>query len=160
MRPSKSCWGSSPRMRGALVWLFGAESPPRIIPADAGSTLRRVRRTRRGKDHPRRCGEHPSGETVEAKGEGSSPRMRGALQKQIDDLTEKRDHPRGCGEHRIFPLSCKYIVGSSPRMRGAQPWAAPRNRQAGIIPADAGSTLDKQGGGHFKRDHPRGCGEH
>ena len=50
--------GSSPRMRGALAdCLFGVFNK-RIIPADAGSTVKeRASREWKG-DHPRGCGEH------------------------------------------------------------------------------------------------------
>ena len=50
--------GSSPRMRGAPnLYVFDMVSP-RIIPAHAGSTPRRLTRSRLGRDHPRACGEH------------------------------------------------------------------------------------------------------
>ena len=51
-------------------------------------------------------------------------------------------------------------VGSSPRMRGAPAHISTLSLAVGIIPADAGSTVDGIGGAGIKEDHPRGCGEH
>ena len=53
-----SQYGSSPRMRGALVVLTLVFAEGRIIPADAGSTNAQRTTTRESKDHPRGCGEH------------------------------------------------------------------------------------------------------
>ena len=52
-----SC-GSSPRMRGAHRLEKQISNSSRIIPADAGSTSRRLRRRSACPDHPRGCGEH------------------------------------------------------------------------------------------------------
>ena len=50
--------------------------------------------------------------------------------------------------------------GSSPRMRGA-PWKQSYTPSGQwIIPADAGSTLHMSPDAVFRKDHPRGCGEH
>ena len=50
--------GSSPRMRGAPHAVHDASHMPRIIPADAGSTVDCHCRTDTPGDHPRGCGEH------------------------------------------------------------------------------------------------------
>ena len=50
--------------------------------------------------------------------------------------------------------------GSSPRMRGAPVVCADLDQDAGIIPADAGSTLGLAVPSYSLEDHPRGCGEH
>ena len=50
--------GSSPRMRGAPETISPIERKPRIIPADAGSTLHSQDIFFGHKDHPRGCGEH------------------------------------------------------------------------------------------------------
>ena len=67
-------------MRGALDQAGFGDGFDRIIPAYAGSTS--VSPCRRGapKDHPRVCGEHGLNATSGPPLEGSSPRMRGALQ--------------------------------------------------------------------------------
>ena len=51
-------------------------------------------------------------------------------------------------------------VGSSPRMRGAPALMQTRQAMLRIIPADAGSTEPIAPNCRWKRDHPRGCGEH
>ena len=172
--------GSSPRMRGARLGLFGDGVRLRIIPADAGSTINTLERAAIIKDHPRGCGEHGGGRGRPGIRLGSSPRMRGALDHHSVAMARIRiipadagstlpvrrpghdhgDHPRGCGEHKRAMLSQMMTEGSSPRMRGAQtkekkiPW------QAGIIPADAGSTWLNLDTEVPEKDHPRGCGEH
>ena len=70
--------GSSPRMRGARRAHERRSPKGRIIPAYAGSTDRRGRWRRRGRDHPRVCGEHTSYQARSRLRRGSSPRMRGA----------------------------------------------------------------------------------
>ena len=50
--------------------------------------------------------------------------------------------------------------GSSPRMRGAHIQGQFDSPSSGIIPADAGSTGDRQSTVGVQGDHPRGCGEH
>ena len=50
--------------------------------------------------------------------------------------------------------------GSSPRMRGAPAHSRPRGFSRGIIPADAGSTVNMYPSFGLNGDHPRGCGEH
>ena len=52
-----------------------------------------------------------------------------------------KDHPRGCGEHYPNKASEMWFDGSSPRMRGARSCDYFVNVNAGIIPADAGSTV-------------------
>ena len=53
-----------------------------------------------------------------------------------------------------------YTQGSSPRMRGALCGYQTASRYQRIIPADAGSTIDKLLHDKATMDHPRGCGEH
>ncbi len=52
------------------------------------------------------------------------------------------------------------MIGSSPRMRGTLPGNQRRVRILGIIPADAGNTLESRRENGRQGDHPRGCGEH
>ena len=65
-------------MRGALRSAVLCSQGPRIIPADAGSTMLIIKDPGPGEDHPRGCGEHGFGGPVGHPVEGSSPRMRGA----------------------------------------------------------------------------------
>ena len=53
-----TCWGSSPRMRGARSPWVDMSAPTRIIPADAGSTVVGIQVWNGKGDHPRGCGEH------------------------------------------------------------------------------------------------------
>ena len=58
IRLAAECGGSSPQMRGAPRPDNQPKPAERIIPADAGSTIRRPAARLAAKDHPRRCGEH------------------------------------------------------------------------------------------------------
>ena len=118
------CGGSSPRMRGTRGCRLSGESAGRIIPADAGNTLKRLGLHSADGDHPRGCGEHVSRHPVTHSGPGSSPRMRGTLTVPLRDRSLPRiipadagntdsqpgrrgmqkDHPRGCGEHTALAL--------------------------------------------------------
>ena len=111
--------GSSPRMRGAPQLNKQNSHYSRIIPADAGSTSPGFPWTATIKDHPRGCGEHTGTIRLMNSLEGSSPRMRGALEQCVGILHDVGiipadagstascpsaqatawDHPRGCGEH-------------------------------------------------------------
>ena len=71
--------GSSPRMRGALLFLKIDAHKAGIIPAYAGSTRGSAYRTQGQWDHPRVCGEHTTLRRTPVSPSGSSPRMRGAL---------------------------------------------------------------------------------
>ena len=82
--------GSSPRMRGAPSILSGLTFFARIIPAYAGSTGWPQRLWSGCADHPRVCGEHGNRYGRLMVTGGSSPRMRGALQRfaQVNDVRE------------------------------------------------------------------------
>ena len=152
--------GSSPRMRGAHRRRHRLRDPGRIIPADAGSTSTWWCSDCPGRDHPRGCGEHGSGQMIDAAAMGSSPRMRGArsapshahptpgiIPADAGSTPLRRmapgpdqDHPRGCGEHSMSRPPFDPFQGSSPRMRGSLRDDQKAKAQNGIIPADAGST--------------------
>ena len=132
------------------------------------------------RDHPRVCGEHCTVLTNESWKPGSSPRMRGTLQRSpqrhvpagiipayagntADDheyFRQRWDHPRVCGEHqRAFEMTCNQ-EGSSPRMRGTLYPCALTLFSCGIIPAYAGNTRTVLFRSRKTWDHPRVCGEH
>ena len=133
------CWGSSPRMRGALRGHGYGLARHGIIPAHAGSTERWVACHKARRDHPRACGEHILRRATATDGTGSSPRMRGARRRVVLDgrpkgiipahagstgpltweMYQPRDHPRACGEHCARLHDMLQAAGSSPRMRGA-----------------------------------------
>ena len=172
--------GSSPRMRGAPSPAIRSCHCIRIIPAYAGSTTPEIVSPCNIWDHPRVCGEHRVGSSKMKSISGSSPRMRGAHEKECQERVQPRiipayagstirkptcpgssaDHPRVCGEHFRCAWRGHAPVGSSPRMRGALGIGIHGHPLAGIIPAYAGSTcpgLARTGG---RGDHPRVCGEH
>ena len=167
-------------MRGALLALIQPACPAGIIPADAGSTPDVDKRCRLCRDHPRGCGEHACCHGRRSHSRGSSPRMRGAPNSDIQERSiggiipadagstdtyrpshgHCKDHPRGCGEHQSTILRWLGCRGSSPWMRGAHTSSTSYPSSLGIIPADAGSTPWTGRRWPPSRDHPRGCGEH
>ena len=172
--------GSSPRMRGAPLFIIFILSIVGIIPADAGSTVLQTSERLEDQDHPRGCGEHSASPKPGIMTLGSSPRMLGAqnYESQRIDRTGiipadagstaisqsgipcPKDHPRGCGEHMTDAMPGQMNQGSSPRMRGALPSRHSSSFSVRIIPADAGSTARSCGPATVWGDHPRGCGEH
>ena len=130
---------SSPRVRETVV--IGGEHGHElgIIPARAGSSNLGKRIVNLFRDHPRACGEQLVCCRIVTKGEGSSPRMRGAVCRGLcravrvgiipacarsslsspRSTPETRDHPRVCGEQLFEPCFGVLGVGSSPRVRGA-----------------------------------------
>ena len=167
-------------MRGARRCSSMRCSVRGIIPADAGSTITPISQKQHQRDHPRGCGEHGVVASICSPISGSSPRMRGALDRVLKQGMPIRiipadagstttfysacgfsqDHPRGCGEHACpLPVTLG-VLGSSPRMRGALSVLTRYGLLTGIIPADAGSTLSCRLFLVRRRDHPRGCGEH
>ena len=152
---------------------------PRLIPAHAGKTAEVARIARRFTAHPRACGENEAkinGTWVEP---GSSPRMRGKLQKQLGKpwknglipahagktpggaVSDGPDgaHPRACGENFVMTFHRLPTRGSSPRMRGKQLRLRARHLQGRLIPAHAGKTSPVASASAFSRAHPRACGE-
>ena len=154
--------------------------PARIIPADAGSTADSHRDSAAREDHPRRCGEHFVSAAKIINPQGSSPQMRGALcsdpraraasriipadagstLKQYYGFKLGADHPRRCGEHVDRIVGQREFEGSSPQMRGALRIILAVLLRFGIIPADAGSTMQVWPQRIYQSDHPRRCGEH
>ena len=113
---------------------------PRIIPADAGSTISVFYSDETRKDHPRGCGEHayPCHPGICLK--GSSPRMRGALRPSMKMNCWGGIIPADAGSTSLWRGTGPAIEGSSPRMRGAQAEGVKEHPNKRIIPADAGST--------------------
>ena len=96
--------GSSPRMRGARNAESKGGIGSGIIPADAGSTRPSAGRASHGRDHPRGCGEHEQLADRVMRGEGSSPRMRGALYATLDDLRQIGIIPADAGSTSLPTL--------------------------------------------------------
>ena len=176
---SRRLMGSSPRVRGE-----GSASPLQtveggIIPAGAGRSRPRLRKTRRRRDHPRGCGEKCSSVAAKASRWGSSPRVRGEDRATnistysigiipagagrssigVYAAIEDRDHPRGCGEKPSRRPPARRRKGSSPRVRGEVGDGVALHIGNGIIPAGAGRSCSTTTSSRCGRDHPRGCGE-
>ena len=73
--------GSSPRLRGTQTVLKLADALKGIIPALAGNTSATFCPVGITWDHPRACGEHSPSRRPVVSSEGSSPRLRGTLQR-------------------------------------------------------------------------------
>ena len=134
----KSQTGSSPRVRGAAVALGVPAHGLGIIPACAGSSVRRVRPPKKHRDHPRVCGEQLLACSMLIVVSGSSPRVRGA-----------GGSCSGSGRHN----------GIIPACAGSRDSFALRHSSFGIIPACAGSRSGRPSPWSSSRDHPRVCGE-
>ena len=172
--------GSSPHTRGAPRETFADAEADRIIPAYAGSTPLAARVAWVGSDHPRIRGEHRQIAPIVCSIAGSSPHTRGALGRHRRErpprriipayagstlaatirATRPRDHPRIRGEHDLQELAVANAGGSSPHTRGARPPIGEPYKNAGIIPAYAGSTGRRRQIAPIVWDHPRIRGEH
>ena len=112
---------SSPRMRGAVLFIVTSPLDSGIIPACAGSSSRSRPRGTGSWDHPRVCGEQAYLSILYISILGSSPRVRGAAEWvpsyfDFQGIIPARagssrgrsattrpawDHPRACGEQRL-----------------------------------------------------------
>ena len=70
-----------------------------------------------------------------------------------------RVHPRACGENHGTWSRVSAVNGSSPRMRGKLATTVSGVTHRRFIPAHAGKTLVREGGGGWDAVHPRACGE-
>ena len=172
--------GSSPPTRGAHPRNGSHPGGAGIIPAYAGSTVRRAATRGCPRDHPRLRGEHHEWLEFAGGPVGSSPPTRGAQRRhergrrrggiipayagstggQGRGSARGADHPRLRGEHILEREGLSIQAGSSPPTRGApavpgRPGGPPR-----IIPAYAGSTERHAPERPPEQDHPRLRGEH
>ena len=69
------------------------------------------------------------------------------------------DHPRRCGENTAQTNNIFTAIGSPPQVRGKPSCRGLICRRLRITPAGAGKTLQPRGLWHWRRDHPRRCGE-
>ncbi len=131
--------GSSPPTRGARHLEPSADRVCGIIPAYAGSTVAAFLRWWLGGIIPAYAG-------------STSWLSRGSMRLE--------DHPRLRGEHVLPDGRQAAVPGSSPPTRGAPPARRGRGRRRGIIPAYAGSTIERRSSVFGEVDHPRLRGEH
>ena len=171
--------GSSPRVRGKLGSQCADTPIAGLIPACAGKTTGRYQPSRRGRAHPRVCGENELPPSKLRSTMGSSPRVRGKLsvaafliaiaglipacagKTAAMFLTPSQSwaHPRVCGENRRASRRERPGMGSSPRVRGKPAPPPHGENRPGLIPACAGKTYLAPPLFSRKRAHPRVCGE-
>ena len=158
--PSRGADGSSPLARG----LPGLATPSRrragIIPARAGFTRPRNKRSAWWEDHPRSRGVYFCPWAQMTMRGGSSPLARGlqARGRRVDVQVriiparagftrsgpvrggQWQDHPRSRGVYRDGLSRSRLLRGSSPLARGLHPAPGREAQATGIIPARAGFT--------------------
>ena len=153
--------GSSPRLRGTLMFRLPLFVGQRFIPAPAGNASAVAIHVPGSTVHPRACGEREHRSFAFLTGFGSSPRLRGTRLSVWLPVCASRFipapagnartpspwtrtspvHPRACGERSAPWLKSSMITGSSPRLRGT-----PVTFGAGVawdrfIPAPAGNAM-------------------
>ena len=153
--------GSSPLTRGKRCLAEWARESNRLIPAHAGKTRRRFRRSYVMGAHPRSRGENAYTVSRRRATWGSSPLTRGkrwvssverfrlglipahaGKTAQLDaGQALVRAHPRSRGENPSGRASASARVGSSPLTRGKRGQRKPRNLNERLIPAHAGKTI-------------------
>ena len=152
--------GSPPRVRGKAAASRCTRITPGITPACAGKSRRGPDVRRRGRDHPRVCGEKYHHESP-FKGEaGSPPRVRGkgTIMKRwhaVAGITpacagksahcacvalRRWDHPRVCGEKACMQCTLQGHGGSPPRVRGKEKPLGKGRGKSRITPACAGKS--------------------
>ncbi len=152
--------GSSPLARGAPCRGRGRRGRTGLIPARAGSTLRRRWERLEHPAHPRSRGEHAVEDRFERGPEGLIPARAGSTRRRVRSRQSGRAHPRSRGEHWSDDLPGAPFVGSSPLARGARRGRRPPHGRRGLIPARAGSTVSSSATPVNARAHPRSRGEH
>ena len=170
--------GSSPLVRGQLVFWWPVVILLRIIPARAGPTAETLRLAPSRADHPRSCGANINTTFYPHRSYGSSPLVRGQRSPRAGSRTRCRiiparagptagrlssactsaDHPRSCGANHEIAATPVFHLGSSPLVRGQPFCGLFRIVFRRIIPARAGPTRDRIPEWSSASDHPRSCG--
>ena len=170
--------GSPPLVRERLFSSYSFKINIRITPACAGTTLEVFIGKAVDQDHPRLCGNDPTGEVADAMFEGSPPLVRerlfllhfllrtlritpacaGTTPFVSEQLRITQDHPRLCGND--IHCSCRFFcnLGSPPLVRERPTAYARQTPCSGITPACAGTTFVGGRRHFFRQDHPRLCG--
>ncbi len=98
-------------MRGQVQIHVGQGKILGITPADAGTSLGKVRCIVLNGDHPRGCGDKlclgpfivpVQGSPPRMRGQGITPADAGTSSVWVRSLYLSRDHPRGCGDKGVF----------------------------------------------------------
>ena len=171
--------GSSPRGRGKRLIPRSRQTWDRLIPAWAGKTSKRTRRSLTFSAHPRVGGENqaapgdegpPAGSSPRGRGKRARPRVRSCRLRLIPAWAGKTAtprsngpgggaHPRVGGENSCSVSQHCRLLGSSPRGRGKRDDLTRRDSPGRLIPAWAGKTWARAPNTPQSRAHPRVGGE-
>ena len=163
-RPRSHQLGSSPLTRGKQIDPIRGRRSVRLIPAHAGKTVPGGQQSRTYGAHPRSRGENSIPMWRTSSATGSSPLTRGKPGKRLGRSPGRRlipahagktmlssgpcsrvpAHPRSRGENIILDSFEGLEHGSSPLTRGKRISSSGSHVLAGLIPAHAGKTGDRQ----------------
>ena len=172
--------GSSPLARGPRHFSRLSGAIDGLIPARAGTTLRRLVHSGRGWAHPRSRGDHLPTTQQTRQLVGSSPLARGpprpsrciAVRSGLIPARAgttscakappalARAHPRSRGDHRACSHASRARLGSSPLARGPPRNIHTNDYGVGLIPARAGTTVKDGEVERAGEAHPRSRGDH
>mgnify|MGYP001691098853 CR=1 FL=1 len=150
--------GSSPLARGLRDGASREIANPRIIPARAGFTLRRVDAGDSCQDHPRSRGVYEDEVCVPACAGRIIPARAGFTPDSRRSASAQQDHPRSRGVYpMVWNAGCT-TLGSSPLARGLPAHRRGPHHPRRIIPARAGFTHHRRRRRAVRTDHPRSRG--
>ena len=172
--------GSTPRMRGILLWSCWLWSGTRFNPAYAGNIFYFHPFHSNNKVQPRVCGEYPPPLSVIYERLGSTPRMRGIflslavfwhfvrfnpayagnIRKVYISRAAMQVQPRVCGEYLVPIPSPDLLLGSTPRMRGIYHKITSLHVFYRFNPAYAGNIFGSGKTLSIVEVQPRVCGEY
>ena len=169
-----------PRVCGELA-AGGAVDQERLrfIPACAGNSSCGCATGGASSVHPRVCGELIRAGIGMTPNVGSSPRVRGTLNRPPCRAVTNRFipacagnsllaavearlvtvHPRVCGELSAHASFRRHMAGSSPRVRGTPTSTTRMGSRCRFIPACAGNSRPRRPSRRGRPVHPRVCGE-
>ena len=110
--------GSSPRVWGTCLALYGVTNVSRFIPTCVGNIYIVIRCQGVGAVHPHVCGEHGDETGQNRPGSGSSPRVWGTYYIPLVNLFPVRFIPTCVGNMMGFQKISHIQHGSSPRVWG------------------------------------------
>ena len=131
----------------------------RNIPAHAGKTIINVACDNPDEEHPRACGENTGLLNTVKLVLGTSPRMRGKRNKDLEAQNIERNIPAHAGKTILLMVGFMIGCGTSPRMRGKRANSTYDQLKPRNIPAHAGKTTADFHARNALAEHPRACGE-
>ena len=150
--------GSSPLARGLRLIRDNYPYARRIIPARAGFTSPMNKSVQTAQDHPRSRGVYRGRMSRISILRWIIPARAGFTRPRGRSERRSKDHPRSRGVYRRWKREHFLRRGSSPLARGLRPPITIRPACRRIIPARAGFTGCRVGGGECCADHPRSRG--